>query len=216
MVSSTEESINRRIIENTQQLDASMAARIKGLESKVTTLTARVEEQNEVILRQRSFIVEQGDALTRMEAKKNAMLEKILEGQSKLMDELAESNRQSNIAMESCDEESENDTESRGSAEFRAVASSPKQMPGKEVVEATNDLTVEAGDAEIQQKDAIEIQPDDNEAMAVMTYRGAENLISFEEGADGDNDIPGSEQVENEAISDLLMSTVKEETDGDR
>jgi hypothetical protein len=154
-----------------------------------------------------------------MEAKQNAMLEKILEGQSKLVDELAESNRQSNIAVESCDEESENDTESRGSAEFRAVeavASSPKQMPGKEVVEATNDLTVEAGDAEIQQKDAIEIQPDDNEAMAVMTYRGAENLISFEEGADGDNDIPGSEQVENEAISDLLMSTVKEETDGDR
>ena len=166
MVSSTEESINRRIIENTQQLDASMAARIKGLESKVTRLTDRVEEQNEVILRQRSFIVEQGDALTRMEAKQNAMLEKILEGQSKLMHELAESSRQSNIAVESCDEESEKDAVLRGSAESHTVeaatgTSLPKQMLGKEVVEATNDLPV----AETQQNDTIEIQLDDDEAM---------------------------------------------------
>jgi len=228
MVSSTEESINRRIIENTQQLDASMAARIKGLESKVTRLTDRVEEQNEVILRQRSFIVEQGDALTRMEAKQNAMLEKILEGQSKLMDELAESSRQSNIAVESCDEESGKDAVLRGSAESHTTVeaatgtSLPKPMLGKEVVEATNDLPV----AETQQNDTIEIQLDDDEAMVdpkketigsppVMTYRGAENLISFEEGTADDNTIPGSEQVETEAISDLLMSTVTAITDDD-
>jgi len=226
MVSSTEESINRRIIENTQQLDASMAARIKNLESKVTKLTARMEEQNEVIMRQRSFIVEQGDALTRMEAKQNAMLEKILEGQSKLMNELAESNHQSNIAVETHDEESEKDTQSRGSAESDAVeadASLPRQMPGEDVVEETNDLPVEAAVAETEQKSTVEIKPDDGEAMAdpknetmgsppAMTYRGAENLISFEEGA-ADDDIPGFEQVENEAISDLLMSTVTAITD---
>ena len=221
MVSSTEESINRRIIENTQQLDASMAARIKGLESKVTKLTDRVEEQNEFMLRQRSFIVEQGDALTRMEAKQNAMLEKILEGQSKLMDEFAKNTRQSNIAVESCDK-SEKDAVSRGSAEshtVEAATSLPKQMPGEEAVEATTDLAINAEVAETQQNDTIEIQLDDDKAMVdpknetmgsppVMTYRGAENLISFEEGTADDSVIPGSGQVENEAISDLLMSTV--------
>ena len=47
-----------------------------------------------------------------------------------------------------------------------------------------------------------------------MTYRGAENLLSFGDDEASDNALPSPEEVADEAISDLLTSTLDQTKNG--
>ena len=226
MVSSTEESINRRIIESTQQLDASMAARIKSLESKVTRLSTQVEEQNEIIMRQRNFIVEQGDAMKKMEASQNAMLQQLLLSQNIIMGAL-ESNRQSKTTVDAridsvvggsmpSDKRGEAKSEEIIHGEVRAIElDKHEEECSDHVIDRYSDrnknVNEEEKRAENKQADNEDISDGANEETSkppAMTYRGAENLLSFGEDEASEIVLPSPEEVADEAISDLLTATL--------
>ena len=232
MVSSTEESINRRIIESTQQLDASMAARSKSLESKVARLSTQVEEQSEIIMRQRNFIVEQGDAMKKMEANQNAMLERMLLGQNRIMAAL-ESNRQSETTVEAqidsvvggsmpSNKRGEAKSEEIIHGEVRAIEMDKHEEECSahaidRYLDRDKSADDEHGRVENRQVDNGDMSDGANEETTkppAMTYRGAENLLSFGEDEASDNALPSPKEVADEAISDLLTSALDQTQDG--
>ena len=232
MVSSTEESINRRIIDSTQQLDASMAARIKSLESKVAKLSTQVEEQSEIIMRQRNFIVEQGDAMKKTEANQNTMLEQLLLGQNRIMGAL-EGHRQSKTTVDAridsvvggsmpSDKRGEAKSEEIIHGEVQAIELDKHEEECSDHVidrypDRNKNVNEEEKRAENKQADNEDISDGANEETSkppAMTYRGAENLLSFGEDEASEIVLPSPEEVADEAISDLLTATLDQEENG--
>ena len=243
MVSSTEESINRRIIESSQRLDAASAARISKFERKIDALTGIVEEQKDMIIKQRMLIVEQAEIMGRVVERQDDVMKQVLEGQDAMIERLAakaetEQSRGSNLSSPQSSREGwekiqdESDGVDEGMTECAAAGSEPVGEAGGEgtIEDIIDDDKNDADVAVVPNSDPVVTEnanernkearsPLDSDAVIstkqqVMTYRGADDLISFGDADDNNIDaLSGLEDIRDEAIDDLLASAVNSNTE---
>jgi len=243
MVSSTEESINRRIIETSQRLDAASSVRISKLERKIDALTGIVEEQKDMITKQRMLIVEQAEIMGRVVERQDDVMKQVLEGQDTVIRRLAaraetEQSQGSNLLSPQSSREGwekiqdESDGVGGGMAERAAAGSEPMGEAGCEgTIEDIIDDDKNEADADVVPSSDPVVPEKENETIIggrssldpdalastkqqVMTYRGADDLISF--GDADDNNIgalSGLEDIKDEAIEDLLASASNSNTE---